>query len=947
MFKRMFGRALIILLFSLSYNVAFAVAGNLFKVTSSGGGRVSITLCLTIKGQNPLSCQNYITQAGTLTISTTVPNHIYHHAGIRINTPGFTFTPVQGFKASKIVGQDTLVSGLGAGALLPLPTLSTQPKVSGSIIPTTITGTAPQITSAASASFTYGAQSTFTVTATGSPAPVFTQTGALPAGVTLNSSTGVLSGIPTASGSFAINIIASNGILPNATQPFTLTVSKLNQTISFTAPTNGTAGSTYTPSATASSGLPVRFTIDGASSANTCIITAGIVSYLGAGSCIISANQAGNTEYAAAPQVQQTVIVSQTPQTISFTAPTNGTAGGTYTPSATASSGLPVMFTIDGASSAGACTIAAGVVHYSGTGMCIIDANQPGNTAYTAASQVQQTVTVGVLATTTVLSSSLNPSTDGTSVTFTANIVGSGNGEPISTGTVGFTANAASIGCDSTAVDGGIATCIISMLPDAPTTPNTIIATYSGATDFSSPSISATFNQYVTTSLLRNVTVPATPMDVTTVPGDRQVTVSWFPPTNTGGVVITGYRVNYGATSGGTFMNPGCTTANNSCVIHGLANATSYTFTVAATNTIAPATLVYGPVAYSSPVTPFAALSASPSTLALSALGGGGGQARTMTITNTSVNDVHIQSINIPAFLSGKTSTTCPESGTFTAGATCTIVITPGTTVSSDTGYSSYTACTDGTALVSPSEIDIIYDGGSVLTADVVVLGYGCQYQGGFIFSIDDTTPLTSSIGGTVAAAADGPYFGTEPFIQWSYDAVSIWGVSVKSTIASPDPGLPGIIALYQLNCNGDTDGSCDTNNIYINYSMTNPQSLDTYAAGNCKQPIDTSGGTPCSAGLACYTDWYLPSFCEMGTGGYCTVGIDNMDTNLSFLRNSSCVGSQCFLFDAFYWSSSENDFLPASAVWIWHFVLDLSGHWATNPKGNGYHVRCARALTL
>ena len=67
-----------------------------------------------------------------------------------------------------------------------------------------------------------------------------------------------------------------------------------------------------------------------------------MVSFTGAGSCIIDANQAGNGTYNAAPQVQQTVTVGKGPQRVSFTstAPSSGTVGGaTYTRTATLSSG--------------------------------------------------------------------------------------------------------------------------------------------------------------------------------------------------------------------------------------------------------------------------------------------------------------------------------------------------------------------------------------------------------------------------------------------------------------------------------------------------------------------------------------------------------------------------------------------------------------------------------
>ncbi len=87
--------------------------------------------------------------------------------------------------------------------------------------------TAPAITSANNATFSVGTAGTFTVVATGSPAVSYSITaGALPGGVTLNATSGVISGTPTtAVGSpFVVTLQASNGVAPAATQTFTLTV---------------------------------------------------------------------------------------------------------------------------------------------------------------------------------------------------------------------------------------------------------------------------------------------------------------------------------------------------------------------------------------------------------------------------------------------------------------------------------------------------------------------------------------------------------------------------------------------------------------------------------------------------------------------------------------------------------------------------------------------------
>jgi hypothetical protein len=188
---------------------------------------------------------------------------------------------------------------------------------------------------------------------------------------------------------------------PQAQQSFTVAGSpppKSPQTINFTstAPAGAVAGgSTYTVTATASSGLPVAFSIAGPS-AGVCTLSGSTVSFVGSGTCTINANQSGNGSYLAAPQAQQSFAVGLTPQTISFTStpPAGAFAGGAgYTVSATATSGLPVAFSLS-AGSAGVCTISGASVSFVGGGTCTINANQSGNGSYQAAPQAQQSFTV-------------------------------------------------------------------------------------------------------------------------------------------------------------------------------------------------------------------------------------------------------------------------------------------------------------------------------------------------------------------------------------------------------------------------------------------------------------------------------------------------------------------------------------------------------------------------
>ena len=88
---------------------------------------------------------------------------------------------------------------------------------------------APGITSSASTTFTAGQAGTFTVTTTGMPNAALSETGPLPTGVMFTDNgngTATLAGIPAAgsSGPYPLTITAANGVIPNATQAFTLTV---------------------------------------------------------------------------------------------------------------------------------------------------------------------------------------------------------------------------------------------------------------------------------------------------------------------------------------------------------------------------------------------------------------------------------------------------------------------------------------------------------------------------------------------------------------------------------------------------------------------------------------------------------------------------------------------------------------------------------------------------
>ncbi|MCU1380234.1 MAG: apr 1 [Acidimicrobiales bacterium] len=72
---------------------------------------------------------------------------------------------------------------------------------------------------------------------------------------------------------------------------------------------------------------------------------------------------------------------------------------------------------------------------------------------------------------------------------------------------------------------------------------------------------------------------PAAPTGVAASAGNRSTTVTWTPPTVTGGSPVTGYRITPSATAG-----PVTVGAVTSTTVTGLANGTPYTFTVQALN---------------------------------------------------------------------------------------------------------------------------------------------------------------------------------------------------------------------------------------------------------------------------------------------------------------------------------------------------------------------------
>jgi trimeric autotransporter adhesin len=221
----------------------------------------------------------------------------------------------------------------------------------------------------------------------------------VPTSVTVASGSSTASFSATAAVTIAGNQSASvTASLGSSSQPATpvtqsFTISQGSQTITFGALSNvGFGTSPFTVTASASSGLPVSFA---STSPAACTMNGATVAIIAAGTCSITASQAGNGSYLPATSVTQnfTVLANAASQVITFAALSNVALGtASFTISATASSDLTVSFA---STTLAVCTVSGTTVNIIDAGTCPITASQAGNTLFSAAPSVTQSFTVG------------------------------------------------------------------------------------------------------------------------------------------------------------------------------------------------------------------------------------------------------------------------------------------------------------------------------------------------------------------------------------------------------------------------------------------------------------------------------------------------------------------------------------------------------------------------
>ena len=388
----------------------------------------------------------------------------------------------------------------------------------------------------------------------------------LPNGLTLNTTSGQISGTPTVAGSFSTDVTASNGAGAGNIATLNFTIAQGSQTITGF-PTTDTR--TYTAALQqynltgvgGGSGNAVTYVSDNPSVAS---ISGSQVTINGAGTAHITASQAGNANWLAASNVVQTLTVNKATQTITFGALSDklsndpnfqltATGGGSTSPIIYTSSNTSVAIIVD---ALGTPDPNGSYVDIVGPGLTTITASQAGDANYLAATPVAQTQNVinANLLNQTITFNALAPVTYG-DAPFQLTATGGGSGNPVT-----FTSGDNTI-ATCTGTNGATLTII---------KPGTVTITANqagdGVTYNPAPPVSQSLTINVKQLTVSNASVVSKPYDGTTaatitgatlngVVGSDNVFIATFNGTFADPNANTGIAVTANLTLGGTEAN--------------------------------------------------------------------------------------------------------------------------------------------------------------------------------------------------------------------------------------------------------------------------------------------------------------------------------------------------------------------------------------------------------
>ena len=241
------------------------------------------------------------------------------------------------------------------------------------------TTTTPAITSAPSATGTVGTAFSYQITASNTPTS-YSATG-LPAGLTVNTASGLISGTPTTTGSSSVTIGATNAA-GTGTAALTLVISGAHPTITSALSATGTVGTAFSYQITASN-TPTSYTATGLPAGLTVNTTSGLISgtptATGPSTVTLGATNAAGTGTASL-----SLVIAGTQPTITSALSATGTVGTAFsyqitasnTPTSYTATGLPAGLTLNTTSglisgtptTAGSSSVTLGATNAAGTG---------------------------------------------------------------------------------------------------------------------------------------------------------------------------------------------------------------------------------------------------------------------------------------------------------------------------------------------------------------------------------------------------------------------------------------------------------------------------------------------------------------------------------------------------------------------------------------------------
>ncbi|MEN9962275.1 MAG: hypothetical protein RIS66_688, partial [Actinomycetota bacterium] len=345
--------------------------------------------------------------------------------------------------------------------------------------------------------------------------------------------------------------------LPQTSAVQTIEVRKINQAALTIASANSmTVDSLNLFTAGGSGTGAVSYSLVSAGTAR-CSIVGDVLSATASGTCSIRATKAASINYNVITSANQTITVRKDSQTVAFTstAPMNPIVLGTYVPTAVATSGLAVTFTVANGSTCEVDSLEPGKIKFTAVGLCEIVATQAGSSRYASAS-VRQFIQVGTLNQT--INFDVIPDLDfGTPAFKLAPTTNAGTQAVITLATTSnstacslandiVTLNQAGV-CEIVASQGGY-------------------GSYSAASD-----VVRTFNVLADEA--------GAPHIFSSSVATHSITASFTPPSYTGGSPITGFVLIATDTDGNSYENAACPTAGASitCTIVGIPNDIAYT----------------------------------------------------------------------------------------------------------------------------------------------------------------------------------------------------------------------------------------------------------------------------------------------------------------------------------------------------------------------------------